>query len=287
MKSLLKLFVALALFWMVAKFCHQQTDGFQIAKIISSVNASTDWDVPAQDLELLKAIFSQPFTFLDSGGQCYVFISKDGRLVLKLFKMHHLNPYAFLFRPFPGLTDHLRLRYLLFRKQQLDQVFSSSKLAFIQLKKETGLLFMNLNPSDQEIPLTLIDKLGIAHHLNLAHIPFVLQFRADNPFHQLRLHLKHQELDAAKQVIKTMTDCLIARYQKGIRDHDPALRRNLGLLKDRAIALDIGSFYISTPLSSAEQQQELFQETRRMRQWLQKRSPALADYLDSLIENVN
>jgi hypothetical protein len=122
--------------------------------------------------------------------------------------------------------------------------------------------------------------------LPLAQIPFALQYRADNPFKRLRSHLLHRDLNAGKKVVDEIFECLTTRYEKGIKDQDPALRRNIGLLKDRAIAIDIGSFSASsTTLTIEEKKQGLLQDTHRMRRWLQKRSLELMNYLDQLIES--
>lgn len=290
MKFFVKGLLFIALFWAVSRFCHKQTDGFQLVKIASNEPSAAEWELPAlsqNEIEHLQAIFSKPFSYLDSGGQCYAFLSSDGKVVLKLFKMHHLRSYPLLNRlHFPWFIDHWRIQFLLFQKQKLQRVFSSSRLAYTALKQETGMLYLKLNPNEQfkNLQLTLIDKIGISHQVDLSRIPFALQYRADNPFDVLRVHLQHKDLAAGKEVVKEIIDFLIARYEKGIEDSDPALRRNVGLLKDRAIAIDIGSFFTSAnALTPMEKKQNLFNDTRRMHRWLDKRSKDLMEYLDTLI----
>lgn len=290
MKLSVKIFFALLAFWGIHRFCHEQTAGFQVTKITSHLPKTEEWKTPSlspQDLRLLKAIFSQPFTFFGSGGQCYAFLSSDGRIVLKLYKMHHLRQYPLLQRlHLPGIFDRARTQFLLSQKQKLHRVFSSSQLAFSELKNESGLLYLNLNPSKEleNLHVTLVDKIGAVLPITLKDIPFAVQYRADNPFKMLRSHLKHKDLVTAKIVIKQIYDCLTTRYEKGISDLDPALRRNIGLLKNRAIAIDIGSFFKKdTSLTAEEKKQELLSDTQRMHRWLHKRSPELTAYLDTLI----
>ncbi|MBS0604358.1 MAG: hypothetical protein JSS60_04880 [Verrucomicrobia bacterium] len=285
--------LAVFLFYAAEKFCHRQTDGFQIVKIHSDLPASPQWETQAptsQELENLSSIFSRPFHYLDSGGQCYAFVSEDGNMVLKLFKMHHLRQYPWLQRiSLPGIFDRLRVHFLLLQKRKLERVFTSSKIAYKELKKESGLLYLNLNPNPalSAHRLKLIDKLGIAHEVSLAQVPFVLQYKADNAFKTLRFHLLHQDISSAKLVIREIFECLSARYEKGIKDLDPALRRNIGLLKDRAINIDIGSFYLANaPITNEEFRQELLNDTHRMRKWLKKRSKELTVYFDSLVEEI-
>lgn len=291
MKYTTVLLAALA-FVAVGKFCHRQTDGFQTLKVITSLPAAAEWNTtpPIQEeLDTLQHHFSKPFYFLDSGGQCYAFVSQDGKTVLKLFKMHHLHQFFWLYRCcLPGFLDSLRIRFLLMQKHKLERAFSSSLIASRELSRETGLLYLNLNPTPvfDRLSVTLVDKLGIAHSLSLTNIPFVLQHRADNAFKTIRLHLASGNLESAKAVIGEILDCLMARYKKRIRDLDPALRRNIGLLDDRAIFIDIGSFTATSAMISHEEfGEELRKDTRRMRIWLEKRSPELTAHFDALIDN--
>ncbi len=288
LKSFCKLLFAGFLFWAVSKFCHSQTQGFQTVKIVSRLPHSPRWETSppsATELAELKAIFSQPFVYFGSGGQSYAFLSQDGSIVLKLFKMHNVRQYPLLYRlSLPGILDRPRIAFLKWQKQKLERVFTSSHLAYTELKDVSGLLFLNLNPSPKytELEITLIDNTGIKHHLDLSSIPFALQYRADLVFTALRFHLQHKDLTYCRKVIKNVVTCLQARYQKGIIDFDPAVRRNIGLLKDRAISIDIGSFFLSSELQTHN---ELVKDTRRLRKWLLKRSPELAAYLDDLVND--
>ena len=193
--------------------------------------------------------------------------------------MHHLRQYSWLYNmALPPALDRWRLMALLTQKQKLERVFSSCRIAYSELKSETGLVFMNLNPEAElgSLQVKLIDKIGIEHEVNLSKVPFVLQYRADNAFKALRAHLKKQDLDAAKHVVKEILNFLKLRSQKGIQDLDPAPRRNIGLFNNQAMAIDIGSFYHS-------KEESLVQDTRRMRKWLEKRSEELTAYFDELL----
>lgn len=286
-KWILQLAIIPILFYGAKRFCDKKTEGFQIYKILSHLAYSKEWETQQlQDHDSLHALFSQPFHYLSSGGQCYAFVSTDGKWVLKFYKMHNLRQYPFLYKiALPGCLDRLRIQILLHQQQKLRRIFSSSILAYDYLKEETGLLSLNLNPKPdlKGLEVKLIDKLGIAHQINLWKVPFALQQKADNAFKRLRSYLLAKDTASAKIVVKEIVAYLTARYNKGIQDLDPALRRNVGLLRDRAIAVDIGSFYLSdsTP-SSEEMQKQLMKETKRMRKWLDKRSPELRAYFDGL-----
>lgn len=286
MKIFCNLLIVIGCFWAVSKFCHFQTRGFQTVKIVSHLSPSPQWETPLaspNEMARLKAIFSQPFYYFGSGGQSYAFLSQDGQVVLKLFKMHNIRQYPLLYHlALPGVLDRFRIAFLQWQKQKLKRVFSSSRLAYTELKESSGLLFLNLNPAPQykDLEIILIDNIGVQHCLNLAKIPFALQYRADPALAALQFHLLHKDLYSCRKVLNNVVDCLMARYQKGIADIDPSVRRNIGLLKDRAISIDIGSFFYCREL---EPKNELLKDTRRLRRWLKRRCPELAVYLDQLI----
>ncbi|NGX26325.1 MAG: hypothetical protein K940chlam6_00241 [Chlamydiae bacterium] len=90
----------------VERFCHKQTQGFQLQKIQADLPHNSDWEtlLPGDHTsQRLQTILSQPYSFLNSGGESYAFVSKDGKYVLKFFKLHHMRPKSFAdkFLPYP------------------------------------------------------------------------------------------------------------------------------------------------------------------------------------------
>lgn len=269
------------------RLCHRATSGFQISKIhgdLSPYLTPQTTTLSTESREYLHTLLSQPFTFLSSGGQSYAFLSQDKKVVLKLFKMHHIQGWSWIYSfPLPGTLDLLRLHSLSTQKKKVDHFLTSTLLAMNSLKEETGLIHLELTPSSSPCSVTLIDKLGIAYPLILNQIPFALQHYAPNPFKELKSHVAKREFQAAQMIVKEIVNTLITRHQKGIGDKDPALRRNLGLLNGRVICIDIGSFF-PEPDSPLPIEEQLWKETRRMDRWLSKRSPELKTYLNTLIK---
>jgi len=270
----------------ISLFCHKQTAGFQMTKVVSHLPSSPQWELPQEGV-LVEEYLKQPFYYLDKGGQSYAFLSQDGKVVLKLFKMHNLRQYPYAYKmTLPGILDQLRLKMLCGQKEKLNRLFNSCHLAYTQLKEETALIYLNLNPNPdlESIHVTLIDKLGIAHNVSLKKIPFALQERVNRALNSLKVDFKNNDLLTAKEKIKQMITCLQQRLAKGIIDIDPAFKRNMGFSEKRAILMDIGAFFLAQqPLS----QEDLIQETQRLRCWLEKRSPEMADYIDSLVEGTS
>src|SRR2546422_718538 len=89
-------------------FCHNQTKGFQVCKIYSPLPYDAQWEIQGEGVKL-----NSTFRFLGKGGQFYAFVSDDGKTVLKLFKMHNLRQYGFVYKLnfFPFLNN-IKVRLL-------------------------------------------------------------------------------------------------------------------------------------------------------------------------------
>nr|NGX60255.1 hypothetical protein [Chlamydiota bacterium] len=115
--------------------------GFSLAKIRSPFEKSSKWEIdqlPAYEKEELHGILSQDFNYLGSGAQCYAFFSADGKYVLKFFKMKHLIPKKWLkLIPFPGFEQY-RFKKIDTRILRHQELFTSYKMAYDELKEETG-----------------------------------------------------------------------------------------------------------------------------------------------------
>ena len=77
------LLIFLMCFGAAERICYRLTDGFWMSKVTSSLKPDPRWDVeplePAAERAVEK-ILDQPFHYFGSGGECYVFLSQDGRL---------------------------------------------------------------------------------------------------------------------------------------------------------------------------------------------------------------
>ena len=131
MKKTVKILVFLLCFACVERFCHKQTHGFQLHKIRSSLSFTPEWDVqplPNSEMQTVKTALTQPYYYLDSGGQCYAFVSADGKYVLKFFKHHHMRQKSLL--PLFQAT----------REKRLQGIFTSCILAYNRFREGTRLL---------------------------------------------------------------------------------------------------------------------------------------------------
>src|SRR5262249_31769779 len=125
------------------------TDGFTIENISTVLPYNPNLDVhtlSARDSEQLKLILDQPYTYLGKGCQAYVFESQDHKYVIKFFKYqrYKLKPWLAYFPALPAIVKY-RQQKLDHKQKKLERFFMSWKVAFDHLKKETGLLYVHLN----------------------------------------------------------------------------------------------------------------------------------------------
>lgn len=255
-------------FFLVERFCHRQTEGFHLHKITADLPFNPELATPPPTEEI-KALLSQTYSFLGSGGQSYVFISQDKRAVIKFFKHHHMCPLPF------SIQKEIR-------KKRLNELFTSFKIAYDFLEEETGLLFLHLNQgNDFQRNLTLIDPIGIRHEINLDKTTFALQRRANLALPTLRKLLKEGKLEEAKAHLCSLLNMMVKRIRIEICNCDPVIKRNTGFIEGQAVEIDLGSFAIDKSLSHPlARRRALFFDTLKLRHWLKKHAPILLPFFD-------
>ncbi|MBI2743406.1 MAG: hypothetical protein HYX48_05760 [Chlamydiales bacterium] len=275
-----KLLLAVGAVIGIERFCHKQTRGFSLPNIYSD---SIEYAASSSDEREIAPLLSQPFTFLDSGLECYAFLSEDRKLVLKLFKHQHIRQADLIAKLIP-LPYFIKLTQM--KQERLLSTFSSCKLAYEEMREETGLLFLHLNRTEGSLPVvTLIDKLGIRHEVALNEVHFILQKKADLLIPALSNDLKKEGSSSAKRRIAALFELIRVRCQKGIADRDPTLCKNYGFLDDRAIVIDVGSFSKNAFLQNPQiYKRELFYETLPLRCLLSREFPELLPYFNEEFE---
>lgn len=229
------------LFVGVERFCHWQTEGFTIQKILPvQPTPSCDTTVSLQENELkeIGSILSQPFSYLACGNSCYAFHSADGRYILKVFKQHHLYPMPWANRlPLPS-----HWRALLEKRQhKRERVFTSCSNALRELKDITGLIYLHLCPAKQlQCSITLIDKLGITHHIAADDLDFLLQKKAVPAYPYIHELLAQHNVKGAQNAIEQIVQLHSIIAARGFNDLDPNIETNFGFIDGQAMKIDVG-----------------------------------------------
>jgi hypothetical protein len=264
----LKVAVALLLFCAVERFCHKKTHGFRLHKIASEKSIDGALPLSSSEKEELCAILDQPYHFLSSGGESYVFASSDDRYVIKFFKHHHMRDHS--------LFDLLAPKWKEDRIKKREKLFASCLIAEERLKEETGLIALHLKktPGYFDQKLTLTDPLGISHKIDLNRTDFALQHKGQMAMQALKATKDQELLDSIIALINS-------RSSKGVADCDPIFKRNLAFIGKRAIAIDLGAFASDESLKTPSlARRALYFETLKLRRWLYKNAPELLPYFE-------
>jgi hypothetical protein len=282
-----------ALFYFTANFCEKQTDGFSVALIHSDLSYNPAWEATPPSLEAqdeLEKVFSQKFHYLGCGGQSFAFVSENREYVIKFFKHRIRKPFSFcLTSPFPSIFELSRLRKLEKVLFKLHRDFTSYKIAYEELREETGLIYLHLNKGTQlNRSLCIVDKINVEHNIDLDHIEFVVQRRADLIYPRIDALMARGDLAAAKQSVHAILEVIVGRCKKGIFDEDPRIHNNLGLIGSKAIFIDIGRFVLdpqrTLPPVYLNDLKVIID--KRFRSWLENAHPELVAYLDSELEKL-
>lgn len=284
----IKLIMFAALFVVVERLCHRATDGFAMVNIYSPPHKpKKDWSISISDKEkkALKERLNQPFHYLNCGAQSYVFESADKTLVLKLFKYHHMRVIPWL-EPLPILQNWKEKKKEK-KNREITLHFTSYALAMNRLKEETGLIYAHLNPtSDLQCKLTISDKLGIQHSIDLDKVDFLVQERGTLAYEKIDEWMKRGEENLAKQGISNLLRLADERCMKGIADKDPDFQTNFGFITGvTPFQLDIGRFSIDSSKKESHAD-ELYRISAPFREWIALHHPTLTKHFDQALHEI-
>ena len=273
----------------IERFSHFLTDGFGIANIKSDLPFRKSWSTTISEedsLESQKAL-SQNFNYLASGSQSYVFISDDEKYVIKFFKHKRwrMNP-IFAFMPLPSALEKKRQRWKEKKWETVNDTFKSCKVSYELFKKETGVLYVHLNETQnlQKI-LTVKDKVGLKHKLNLDTLQFALQRKAI-PTDVYLLKLKEEgKVDVAEKAVSDMLKFTRKRSELGFSDKDPHLIRNFGFINGQALEIVIGGFHRDPKKDlNYYRSYEIVKIGNKLLPWIEENFPEIAPFTEKQIE---
>ncbi len=278
---------SLLIFVFLSLICARLTGGFRLSHIASNLDSNTNWNLPDltdQQQKELKPLLLQEFSYFDRGEQCYVFLGEDQTTIIKFFIHDHCAKWEeFLSSclPFGGTLK----KWFAWKQRDLLPVFASAKIAYVHLKDPSALLYLHVNKTEKKLPcITIKDKIGVEHTVDLNKTEFLLQKRADPFFEKLSLAIQEKDFSLAKQYIRSFLRLLSSRCSVGIENVDFSIKRNLAILHGEAVEIDIGSYKMNPHLTTASgRKQEILFHTKRLKRWMAKHSPELCDYLDAQI----
>jgi hypothetical protein len=291
-----KIYVGLALllflisfFLGIDRFFHHKSSRFTLHNITSSQRYSSEWEIPklpVEEQQMLDQILNQKFTYYSKGSQSYVFISEDKKFILKFLKQEKLRPKSWLaYIPVSFNPYH---REYLFKQEKCRSTFSACKTAFLELKKESGLIYVHLNNArDLNKKITIFDKNGERHVVDIDKTCFYVQKRAQLIYSRISELMHNHDIEGAKRIICSVFSLIDYLGKKGVFDNDPILRKNFGLIDDIAVQIDIGKLRID-PLrqQTLEYKQEVGSITNSFKLWLEKNYPDLSEHFECCLREV-
>jgi hypothetical protein len=290
-KIVLKIGVSLIIITAVERFCYYKTAGFALHKIISTFPSDSRYDIASiteDDIEQVNGILNQKFYFLDKGRQAYAFISEDGQYVLKLLKCSYIRvPYLIKHLPAFGRLKQMRDAWIERRENIHHKTFISCKLSYEELKEETGLIFVHLNPVKQvEKPVQIIDRIGIAFTLDLNDTVFAIQKTAVLATDRLQNAIERKDSEQVEHLLDDLIAFTVNRSLKGIDDADKSgMPRNFGYIDGHIVQIDIGAFSKQQPPHPAEVIEQILQDKfSRLKNQLQEHFPDSLPFLEERIQ---
>jgi hypothetical protein len=275
--------LACALFVGLDRFAHRITARYSPGHIITSY-ASPEWEIPADlvdDPKLIDHILSQKFTYFNKGSQAYVYISEDKKYILKFLKQNKLHPDTWL-AYIPLSFNPYYQNYLSLQKKHTS-TFRAIQTAFTDFKQETGLLYVHLNRTHHlNKKITLFDRKGNLHTVNLDKTSFLVQKKANLIYMRITELMAQGDVEGAKQIISSVFSLIDQLGRRGVIDNDPILRKNFGLIDDKAVQIDIGRMRIDPlRIQNLEYKNEVASITNSFKIWVGKNCPELLDHFEA------
>ncbi len=276
----------------LSRFCHKETQGFRMSKVVSNFSQNPNWEIPvpsSQEQKIIQGILDQKFTYLGRGFQSFVFLSEDQNYVLKLFN----NAYQWrlcLLHAIPSLSPWQKWQKEKIQKieNKLEKTFLSYKIAFEELREHTGLIYVHLDATQPiHKRVTIVDKLGIEHPVDLDATGFLVQKKAELVYPRIARLMKDGRFDEAQNTISSLLKLLATRCKKGIADSDPLIRTNFGFLENQAVQIDVGPFSKDQMIQKPEIfLKEIARITTSLKHWIENNHPELAPYLAEQLEEL-
>ncbi|MGE0670705.1 MAG: hypothetical protein AB7H48_11170 [Parachlamydiales bacterium] len=257
---------------------------------ITSSYSSPEWEIPSSvidDPKLIDHILNQKFTYFNKGSQAYVYISEDKKYILKFLKQNKLHSNSWL-AYFPFSFNPWYQKGLLLKKKH-QSTFRAIKTAFIDFKQETGLLYVHLNSTKNlNKKITIFDRRGNTHLVDLDKTSFLVQKKANLIYVRITELMSQGETEQAKQIITSVFSLIDLLGKRGVVDNDPILRKNFGLIDDRAVQIDIGRMRIDPlRIQSLQYKHEVASITKSFKTWIEKNYPELLEHFESNLKDVS
>lgn len=215
---------------------HQITGGFCVSKILIARELATS---PRSTFGALPENFEAPWTYLGKGRQTYVFLSSDGKYVIKFFRIHLTS------RGVASHFDALRGSSLRKEPKKLGDWIESTFLAIDASPKKSGIVyFQPYGAKPSPLPsLTLVDALGRSYLLDGRNTSFLIQKKATLFKEVLDQCIRDKNSEKLGQCIAQYLLLQKRLLENGVMNKDPCPFRNTGVSENGEVFdLDVGRY---------------------------------------------
>lgn len=282
----------LALAFAAGRLYYRLTDGFRMSNIAIELPYGEEWEthpLSVKEKAVLDEAIHQPYTYFDKGHQAYVFESRDGKFVLKLLKFQRVRIPEWLRKTsLPFAWEEWRTRRIEKKDRMLNSLLLSWKLGFDELKDEAAIVYAHINKSnDLRTTLTLYDKMGFSHKLDLDNNLFLIQRKTPLLGPTLDQLMSQGKIEDAKALLDRLVALFVSEYRRGLAEKELFILRNTGVWQGQPIHIDTGRFEWDFALIQPENyKSEIRRKTVKLVGWLKEHYPELADHLERRIREV-
>jgi hypothetical protein len=204
-------------------------------------------EYPARDemkKKQVSEILQQKFTYLGTGTQVTAFESADHRYVIKFFNLRNTIKEEW-FHKKSRLRKMCSFKWIVnayFKKEErLLKSFKCHRLAFQDLREESGLIYLHLDRSSSLAQkVELLHRDGKSYQVDLDSCPFILQKKVVIALTHLEGQMALGNVEEAREGVRQIYQLFLSRAQKGYTDRRQNLLKNYGFADGRAIQLDVG-----------------------------------------------
>ena len=284
MKSIWVIFKTLffiGLICIFAKSWQLITDGFRLDKLKSNLSNNTE---VYRDSDDIHKILDQKFKYLSKGCQTYVFESEDNNYVIKFVRFHRYKIPLWL--TVLDFFDSYKTKRLYYKEKLLSDSLKSYQIANSYLKDETATIYVHLSRTDVfNKKITIVDRFKRKYFIDLDSAGFIIQKKVKT-FEEILAKNKH-DANELKKLTNSFLNTTFSIYQKGYINDDYNCVKNSGVLDNRVIHSDLGSFLKKDEMKNKDiLTHEINRFMRYFKKWSDKNAPFLSDYVDEEVKKI-
>jgi hypothetical protein len=184
-------------------------------------------------------ILNQKFFYLSMGHQFFVFESADKKYVIKFLKSFKNDKFSY------KILKIFSKKYLEkdnLQNYKFSNFLKNVHLVFENLKDNCALTYLHLSKTNLNKSIVLYDRCFIRHKINLDETFFVVQKKV-NPISKFFKN-ENISLENKKKIIKSFFQ-LIKNIDDAGYLYDDYHLDNIGLIDNKLVIFDIGSFHIN------------------------------------------